>query len=40
LGKAPPELVGGTEDWLNDKDALKLEKLKGRVVWLEFSFLG
>ncbi|GEM_PF-2887032 len=40
LGKAPPELSGEKSDWLNSKDVLKLEKLKGRVVWLEFSFLG
>lgn len=40
LGKAPPELQSDREHWLNVKEPLALEKLKGRVVWLEFSFLG
>lgn len=40
LGKAPPELVSEKDHGFNAKDALKLEKLKGRVVWLEFSFLN
>lgn len=39
-GKAPPELEVAKENWVNAKDAVKLGKLKGRVVWLEFSFLG
>ncbi len=40
-GKAPPELVSEKENWFNGGDeALKLEKLKGKVVWLEFSFIN
>ena len=39
-GKAPPELGIGKANWLNAKDAVVLEKLKGRDVWLEFSFLN
>ncbi|MBI3856463.1 MAG: redoxin domain-containing protein [Planctomycetes bacterium] len=38
LGKAPPELASEKEQWLNS-EPLKLEKLRGRVVWLEFGFL-
>jgi hypothetical protein len=38
-GKAPPELAsGGT--WLNANGPLTLASLRGKVVWLEFSFLG
>jgi thiol-disulfide isomerase/thioredoxin len=39
LGKAPPDLVGPKEQWLNAADALEIRKLKGKVVWLEFGFL-
>ena len=38
LGKAPPELVSGKEQWLNS-EPLALAKLKGKVVWIEFGFL-
>lgn len=38
-GKAPPELAIPKDSWLNAKDALTFEKLKGRVVYLEFGFL-
>lgn len=38
-GKAPPELVSEKDQWLNTKNPLTLEKLRGRVVWLEFSFI-
>jgi hypothetical protein len=38
-GKTPPELVSEKEHWLNSKKPLTLEKLRGRVVWLEFSFI-
>ncbi len=37
--KTPPELVSEKEHWLNAKKPLTLEKLRGRVVWLEFSFI-
>lgn len=37
--KTPPELVSEKEHWLNAKQPLSLEKLRGRVVWLEFSFI-
>jgi len=39
-GKAPPELTIEAKNWLNAKKPVKLADLKGRVVWLEFSFLG
>lgn len=39
-GKSPPEVVSEKTQWVNASDALKLEKLKGKVVWLEFSFLN
>lgn len=40
-GKAPPELVSDKENWFNGGDAaITLEKLKGKVVWLEFSFIN
>ena len=39
-GKAPPELTSDASHWLNSKEALKLGGLKGKVVWLEFGFLG
>jgi len=38
LGKAPPELIGGKEQWLNS-EPLSVAKLKGKVVWIEFGFL-
>jgi len=38
LGEAPPELVIPEEGWLNAATPLTLESLRGRVVWLEFSF--
>ena len=37
LGKAPPELVSEKGDWVNASDAVTLAKLKGKVVWLEFT---
>lgn len=39
LGKAPPELVSEKSQWLNSAEALTFEKLRGKVVWLEFGFL-
>ena len=39
-GKAPPELAIDAKHWINSKNAVKLADLKGRVVWLEFSFLN
>ncbi|HVR86223.1 MAG TPA: TlpA disulfide reductase family protein [Planctomycetota bacterium] len=39
LGKAPPELVAPKDQWLNAPEGLKLGKLRGKVVWLEFGFL-
>lgn len=38
-GKAPPELVSEAGAWINASEPLRLEKLRGKVVWLEFSFL-
>ena len=40
-GKAPPELASEKDSWFNGgEEAIKLEKLKGKVVWLEFSFIN
>ena len=40
IGKVPPELVMAKgARWLNAEDPVTLSKLKGRVVWLEFSFI-
>lgn len=39
-GKVPPELTSETSQWLNSKAALTLGAQKGKVVWLEFGFLG
>jgi hypothetical protein len=38
-GKTPPALIIPENGWINSKKPLELEKLKGRVVWLEFSFI-
>ncbi|HZE95704.1 MAG TPA: redoxin domain-containing protein [Planctomycetota bacterium] len=38
-GKAPPEIAGAKEQWINAPDGLQIAKLKGKVVWLEFGFL-
>ena len=38
-GKTPPELIGKKEHWLNAKKPPALKALKGRPVWLEFSFV-
>ncbi len=37
LGKAPPELVAGAADWLAGPP-VSLQKLQGKVVWLQFNF--
>ena len=39
-GKAPPNIKVKKDNLVNAKKDLDVEKLKGRVVWLEFSFLG
>ena len=40
LGKAPPDLSSEASHWINSKQALTLAGQKGKVVWLEFGFLG
>ena len=38
LNQPPPEIIpGGT--WLNTDEPLRLAELRGKVVWLDFSFL-
>lgn len=39
-GKEPPELVSKKADWSNAERPLTLKALRGRAVWLEFSFVG
>lgn len=38
LGGAPPELELPRDGWLNAEQPLSLSGLRGKVVWLEFSF--
>ena len=38
-GKKPDPLTIPDNGWINSKKPLTLEGLKGRVVWLEFSFI-
>lgn len=37
-GKEPPEIAIPAEGWINSSEPLSLKGLRGRVVWLEFSF--
>lgn len=37
LGQVPPEIAADADDWLAGP-AVCLEKLRGRVVWLQFNF--
>jgi hypothetical protein len=39
-GKAPPELASEGKLWFNSAGPLTLAGLKGKVVWLEFSFIN
>ena len=39
-GRIPPELRVEPDGWLNVEGELTLEKLRGHVVWLEFSFIA
>ena len=36
LGSAPPEISIPKEKWINVDEPVTIEKLKGKVVWLEF----
>jgi hypothetical protein len=38
MNQAPPELAAAGA-WINSPETLSLAALRGRVVWLEFSFL-
>jgi hypothetical protein len=37
LGKAPPELIADVDNWLAGPP-VSLQKLHGKVVWLQFNF--
>lgn len=37
LGKTPPELVASADDWLAGAP-VSLQKLRGKVVWLQFNY--
>ena len=39
-GKIPPSLQVAANGWMNYDGELSLEKLRGHVVWLEFSFIA
>lgn len=39
MGEAPPALANEKAEWFNAKGPLTLEGLRGRVVYLEFSFI-
>ena len=38
--KTAHELEGSADHWFNTEKPVKLAELKGKVVWLEFSYLG
>ena len=38
LGKAPPELLSQRDHWLGWHEMVTLDRLKGKVVWLQFNF--
>ena len=38
MNQTPPELAAAGA-WINSQETLSLAALRGRVVWLEFSFL-
>jgi hypothetical protein len=38
--QVPPEITAAEDHWINASQAATLEKLRGHVVWLEFSFLN
>ena len=38
IQQTPPELAAAGA-WINSQETLSLAALRGRVVWLEFSFL-
>jgi hypothetical protein len=38
-GEVPQEIESAKESWINSDDAISLESLRGKPVWLEFSFL-
>lgn len=40
VGTEAPELQVAEDAWLNWSGEISLEKLRGHVVWLEFSFLA
>jgi hypothetical protein len=40
LGARPPEFKVESWHWINASSPVSLSALRGRVVWLEFSFLG
>ena len=39
-GKAPPELVSEKDQWINSAEKVTVAAQKGKVVWLEFSFIN
>jgi hypothetical protein len=38
FNRRPPELVSAASHWINSREQLTLEKLRGNVVWLQFNF--
>ncbi len=37
-GRVPPEIVSSERHWVNASRAVTLERLRGKVVWLQFNF--
>ncbi len=37
-GRAPPEIVSSERHWMNASRTVTLERLRGKVVWLQFNF--
>ncbi|MBI4616258.1 MAG: hypothetical protein HY720_21775 [Planctomycetes bacterium] len=40
MGQTPPELDQPAANWLGGKKPVTLGGMKGRIVYIEFSFLG
>ena len=37
-GRVPPEIMSSEQHWMNASGAVTLERLRGKVVWLQFNF--
>ena len=37
-GRFPPEITSSEQHWMNASRTVTLERLRGKVVWLQFNF--